>query len=104
MGVCDKHGTGQTVPKEEVVGGYSPVPKDPFHLNLIWILLRLWVKFVLGGGSLIIGMVVGVLLVLYHIPFWVPVPLLVGAIVTRRFYFSVFLLGLLLPLLGEVIH
>jgi hypothetical protein len=81
------------------------MPEDQFHLNLIWILLRFWVKFVLGGGTLIVGMVVGVvLLVFYRIPFWVPVPLLVWAIVTRRFYSTIFLLGLVFPLLGQLFH
>ena len=78
--------------------------RDPFHLNLIWILLRFWVRFVLGGISLIAGVVVGaVLFEFYRIPFWSPIPILILCIVTRKAYPILIMLGVLLGLLGGVI-
>ena len=79
--------------------------RDPFHLNLIWILLRFWVRFVLGGISLIAGVVVGaVLFEFYRIPFWAPIPILILCMVTRKAYPILIMLGVLLGLLGGVLH
>ena len=78
---------------------------DPFHFNLIWILLQIWVKFVLGGLSLIAGVVVGaVLFEFYRIPFWASIPILILCIMTRKAYPILIMLGVLLGLLGGVIH
>ena len=79
--------------------------KDQFHLNLIWILLRAWVKFVLGGLSLIAGVVLGaVLFEFYNIPFWAPIPILILCIVTKKDYPILFMLGVLLGLLGGTVR
>jgi len=79
--------------------------RDPFHLNLIWILLQVWVKFILGGLSLIAGVVIGsVLFEFYIIPFWAPIPILILCMVTRKAYPILIMLGVLLGLLGGVLH
>jgi hypothetical protein len=84
---------------------FTSMPEDQFHLRIIWILLRFWVKFVLGGLSLISGVVAGaVLFEFYRIPFWAPIPVLIPCIVTRKAYSILFMLGVLLGLLGGVIH
>jgi hypothetical protein len=84
---------------------FISMAEDQFHLNLIWILLRFWVKFVLGGLSLIAGVVVGaVLFEFYRIPFWAPIPILILCIVTRKAYSLLLILGVLLGLLGGIIH
>jgi uncharacterized membrane protein YoaK (UPF0700 family) len=84
---------------------FTSMPEDQFHLNLIWILLRFWVKFVLGGLSFIAGVVAGaVLFEFYRIPFWVPIPILILCIGTRKLYPILLMLGVLLGLLGGVIH
>ena len=78
---------------------------DPFHFNLIWILLQIWVKFVLGGLSLIAGVVVGaVLFEFYRIPLWAPIPFLMICLVTKKAYPILLMFGVLLGLLGGVIH
>ena len=81
------------------------MPKDEFHLRLIWELLQFWVKFVLGGLSLLGGVVVGaVLFEFYRIPFWAPIPILMICLVTRKAYPILLMFGVLLGLLGGVIH
>ncbi len=81
------------------------MPRDQFHFRLIWILLRFWVKFVLGGLSLIAGVVVGaVIFEFYRIPFWAPIPVLILCMMTRKAYPILIMLGVLLGLLGGVLH
>jgi len=80
------------------------MPKDPFHLNLIWILLQVWVKFVVSGLCLIGGMVIGVLATVYGVPFWIPSLVLVPMVLSRRVYLSIFMLGIQIALLSEIIH
>jgi len=85
--------------------GSTPMPRDQFHFRLIWILLRFWVKFVLGGLSLIAGVVVGaVIFEFYRIPFWAPIPVLILCMMTRKAYPILIMLGVLLGLLGGVLH
>jgi hypothetical protein len=84
---------------------FISMAEDQFHLNLIWILLRFWVKFVLGGLSLIAGVVVGaVLFEFYRVPFWAPIPILILCILTKKAYSILFTFGVLLGLLGGVIR
>jgi hypothetical protein len=79
------------------------VPKDEFHFRLILILLQVFVRILVGGSLFIAGAVLGVILLqMYSFLFWVPPPLLFLTIVTKRFYSTVFLLGVLLPLLGGI--
>lgn len=79
--------------------------KDQFHFRLIWNLLKFWVEFILGGLSLIAGVVVGaVLFEFYRIPFWAPIPILVLCVLTRKGYLFLVTFGVLLGLLGGEIH
>jgi hypothetical protein len=81
------------------------MPRDEFHFRLILILLQVFVKFVLGGLSLITGVVTGAVLgQLTNIPIWGPLPFLILTMMSRRPYSSLFMLGVLMALLGGVIH
>src|SRR6267143_1755777 len=105
MGVCDRHGSRQAVQEKEVVGRYTPMPEDQYHLNIIWILLRIYWRLLVSGTCFLIGAVLGILLQVYWgIPYWIPVPLLILALLGKRYYSSVFLVGLVFPLLGQLFH
>ena len=41
------------------------MPRDSCHFNLIWILIQLFVKFLVGGSLFLLGGVVGALLQVY---------------------------------------
>jgi hypothetical protein len=81
------------------------MPRDSCHFNLIWILIQLFVRFLVGGSLFLLGGVVGALLQVYWgTPFWIPVPLLILALLGKRIYCSALLLGIQVTLLGEIIH
>ena len=79
--------------------------RDPYHFSLIWFLLQFFVRFVVGGSLFLLGGVVGALLQVYWgTPFWIPVPLLILALLGKRIYCSALLLGIQMTLLSEIIH
>jgi hypothetical protein len=76
-----------------------------YIFNIVLILLKLFVMFLVSGACFIAGAVLGIMLEVYWgIPFWIPVPLLILALLRKRIYSSAFVFGLLFPLLEQLIH
>jgi len=76
-----------------------------YIFNIILILLKLFVRLLLSGGSFIAGAVLGILIQVYWgVPFWIPIPLLILALMGKRMYSAALLLGIEIALLSEIIH
>jgi len=97
----------------QIGGWYPDVPEEKIILsdrqlfwifNIVLMLLEIFVRLVFVFLCMLAGTVLGVMATVSGVPFWIPMALLVPLLLSKRFYLSLFMVGILLPTLSQVIR